>query len=258
MAGDWIKMRTDLFTHPKIVRMSSALKADGRPALKADRLRTVGGLLSVWCLFDAHSADGRLASYSFEAVDEHVGIPGFAQAMADVEWLAQDAEGLVLPDFDKHNGQSAKRRAQDADRKREVRKESALEADGMRTREEKRREEKKKDQEQVPPASPTAAAPAVDPAEQGTAKAPRRQGTRLPDDWRPSPELIAAVREERPDVDLRTETAKFRDHWHAKAGKDATKLDWDATYRNWIRNARRPTGFSQHAAPERQRQELRR
>lgn len=143
MAGDWIKMRTDLFTHPKIVLMSSALKADGRPALKADRLRTVGGLLSVWCLFDAHSVDGRLAGYSFEAVDEHVGIPGFAKAMADVEWLSGDAEGLELPEFDKHNGQSAKRRAQDADRKREDRKMSASNADEKRTREEKRREEDK-------------------------------------------------------------------------------------------------------------------
>ena len=36
MAGDWIKMRADLFTHPKVVRISSALKAD--------TLRTVGGI----------------------------------------------------------------------------------------------------------------------------------------------------------------------------------------------------------------------
>jgi hypothetical protein len=122
---------------------------------------------------------------------------------------------------------------------------------------EERREEEK-DQEQVPPASPSAAAPAVASVDQGSGKAPRRQGTRLPDDWRPSQDLVAAVREERPDVDLRTETAKFRDHWHAKAGKDATKLDWDATYRNWIRNARRPNGFAQRAEPERHRQELRR
>lgn len=45
MAGDWIKMRADLHTHPKVVRMASALKAD--------RLRIVGGLHSAWCLFDS-------------------------------------------------------------------------------------------------------------------------------------------------------------------------------------------------------------
>lgn len=36
----------------------------------------------------------------------------------------------------------------------------------------------------------------------------------------------------------RLEAAKFADHWHAKAGKDAAKTDWFATWRNWCRNAR--------------------
>lgn len=134
MAGDWIKMRADLFTHPKVVRMSSALKAD--------TLRTVGGLMSAWCLFDAHSDDGRLEGYSPEVLDAHMRWDGFAAAMIAVGWLHHDpAHGLALPRFDTHNGQSAKRRAQDADRKREVRKVSASDADKMRTREEKRRED---------------------------------------------------------------------------------------------------------------------
>lgn len=135
MAGDWIKMRTDLFTHPKVVRISSALKAD--------TLRTVGGLMSVWCLFDAHSEDGRLEGYTVEALDAHLRWPGFAAAMIAVRWLEEDGESLVLPEFERHNGQSAKRRAQDANRKQVVRKMSASDADKKRTREEKRREEKK-------------------------------------------------------------------------------------------------------------------
>lgn len=139
MAGDWIKMRSDLFTHPKVVRMASALKAD--------TLRTVGGLMSVWCLFDAHSEDGHLDGYSPEVLDDHLRWAGFADAMMAVGWLEHDpGKGLDLPRFDTHNGQSAKRRAQDADRKRELRKTSASEADKMRTREEKRREENKEQQ----------------------------------------------------------------------------------------------------------------
>jgi hypothetical protein len=133
MAGDWIKMRTDLFTHPKVIRISSALKAD--------RLRTVGGLMSVWCLFDAHSVDGRLEGYDAATIDDLIGWAGFADAMKAAGWLAETPEGLSLPDFERHNGQSAKRRAQDADRKREGRS-SASDADTKRTREEKRREEK--------------------------------------------------------------------------------------------------------------------
>jgi hypothetical protein len=27
---------------------------------------------------------------------------------------------------------------------------------------------------------------------------------------------------------------KFRNYWHAKSGSGATKLDWAATWRNWI------------------------
>jgi hypothetical protein len=135
MAGDWIKMRTDLFTHPKVVRITSALKAD--------RFRTVGGLMSVWCLFDAHSTDGHLEGYDCATVDEMIGWHGFADAMKAVGWLDETPEGLVLPEFETHNGQSAKRRAQDADRKRADRA-SASEADKNGTRGEERRGEKEK------------------------------------------------------------------------------------------------------------------
>lgn len=139
MAGDWIKMGTGLRTHPKVVRMASALKADGCP----DRLRIIGALHAVWCLFDAHSEDGVLVGYTPEVVDEEIGWPGFTAALIAVGWCDVADESLVLPRFDAHNGQSAKRRAMEADRKRTVRKVSASRADELRTKEEKNREEKR-------------------------------------------------------------------------------------------------------------------
>lgn len=156
MAGDWIKMRSNLRRHPKVVRIASALNAD--------RLRVVGGLHAVWCLFDEHSEDGQLSGYTPSAVDEEIGWPGFTQALIGVGWVDWDGnDGLSLPEFDTHNGASAKRRAQEADRKRAERgaakeraqdgeKSSASDADKKRTREEKRREEKKK----YPPQPPVA------------------------------------------------------------------------------------------------------
>jgi hypothetical protein len=36
---------------------------------------------------------------------------------------------------------------------------------------------------------------------------------------------------------VRQEASKFADYWHAKAGKDASKLDWLATWRGWCRKA---------------------
>ncbi|MCF5049326.1 Pyocin large subunit-like protein [Pseudomonas simiae] len=147
MAGDWIKMRIDLQTHPKVFRMVSALKAD--------RLRIIGGLHIAWSIFDTHSSDGELVGYTVEAMDAVVGWPGFTQAMIDVEWASvNDGGSLVMPRFDEHNGASAKRRANDSERKRNERKKpvrnlSASDADSLRTREEKRREEKKEqDQKQ--------------------------------------------------------------------------------------------------------------
>ena len=179
MAGDWIKMRTDLFTHPKVVRISSAMKADA--------LRTVGGLMSVWCLFDAHSEDGQLEGYSFEVVDDLLRWTGFSTAMANVGWLEETPDGLALPRFDAHNGQSSKRRAQDADRKREVRKVSASEADKKRTREEKRREEK---EEEITTLSISQSQPAPTPGGR-ICKAMRQQG--LADGNPSNPTLLALI-----------------------------------------------------------------
>ena len=56
--------------------------------------------------------------------------------------------------------------------------------------------------------------------------------------------------QERPDLsaeDVRREAECFADYWHAKAGADARKADWLATWRNWVRNqrsgsAQRPQG----------------
>jgi len=234
MAGDWIKMRSDLFTHPKVVRITSALKAD--------RLRTVGGLMSVWCLFDTHSTDGHLEGYDLDTVDEMLGWPGFSSAMKMVGWLAQDSEGLVLPEFDTHNGQSAKRRAQDSDRKRAERL-SASEADKNGTREEKRREEKKEatlvvkkgesGEKQHPPAS----------------QSDRTRASRLPLDWALPLKWGDWALGERPDWNhekVRSVAEQFRDHWLSKGGQDARKVDWEATWRTWVRREQSLSGATNY------------
>lgn len=70
------------------------------------------------------------------------------------------------------------------------------------------------------------------------AAAPKPRATRLADDWRLPDDWRVEAKTERPDVDVVLEAKKFADYWHAKAGKDACKLDWRATWRNWVRNAR--------------------
>jgi len=61
-------------------------------------------------------------------------------------------------------------------------------------------------------------------------------GLTLPDDWR------SFCQSERPDLDPGGTYAKFCDYWTAKPGKAGTKLDWMATWRNWVREEKHRGG----------------
>jgi len=137
MAGDWIKMRADLQTHPKVVRIMSAICPN--------KFQVIGGLHAIWSIFDVHSENGELSGYSLDMMDAVIGWPGFSKAVASVGWLEETPESLVMPEFHSHNGQSAKRRSEDAKRKKQERysakcpKLSGQTEEKKRTREEKRR-----------------------------------------------------------------------------------------------------------------------
>lgn len=79
---------------------------------------------------------------------------------------------------------------------------------------------------------------------EGEIRVTASRGERLPADWNPDADDMAWARKERPDLGPEAEADRFRDYWTAKPGKDGVKLDWKATWRNWIRNARP----GQHAA----------
>lgn len=74
----------------------------------------------------------------------------------------------------------------------------------------------------------------------GSSKSSR--GTRLPENWNPRPE----------DGLNEIELAKFRDYWRSVAGQKGVKRDWDATWRNWLRNSKQWVGGSngKDTAPE--------
>ena len=66
---------------------------------------------------------------------------------------------------------------------------------------------------------------------------PKSKGSRIPADWRLTPDLLDEAKRIGPSVDAQREAAKFRDYWLAASGQNAVKADWDATWRNWIRRA---------------------
>jgi hypothetical protein len=64
---------------------------------------------------------------------------------------------------------------------------------------------------------------------------PRTRGTRLDPAWRPPDDVAAAILHECPGIELRTHHRRFVDHWIAQPGQKGVKLDWPATWRNWMR-----------------------
>lgn len=67
--------------------------------------------------------------------------------------------------------------------------------------------------------------------------APNAKGTRLPDDWEPSPILLAWAESVFPGFDTTGETEKFRDWARSAPGQKGVKRDWDAAWRNWMRRS---------------------
>ena len=65
-----------------------------------------------------------------------------------------------------------------------------------------------------------------------------KRGSRLPQDWFLTKAMGDWATQERPDLDVRQVADQFKDYWAAQAGQKGVKLDWDATWRNWVRNTK--------------------
>jgi hypothetical protein len=65
----------------------------------------------------------------------------------------------------------------------------------------------------------------------------RKLGTRLPDDFALTPDMLTWARENAPHVDARLEFDVFCDYWREKPGKEGRKITWLGTWRNWMRKA---------------------
>lgn len=66
----------------------------------------------------------------------------------------------------------------------------------------------------------------------------RGKGSRLAADWAlPQAWGKWAMEQGMAEREVREQADRFGDYWRAKPGKDGVKLDWLATWRNWIRTA---------------------
>lgn len=225
MSQEWMKFEKATIEKPEVFRMAISLGID--------RDSVIGKLLRVWSYFDTQTTDGILKESSKEFLDGIIGTPGFSAAMIAVRWLVEKRGSLSLPNFDRHNGHTAKNRAMSSLRMNRMRKlkreesgyadvtqsgyadvtqmlsnEHEIVSENVTPRIEKNREEKNREEKYTerhpPPSRPT--------LEEIRAYCLERKNSVNPEAW--------------------------FDHYTAngwKVGKNAMK-DWKAAVRQWERN----------------------
>ena len=99
---------------PELLEMSSILGIE-------DPDTVLGKLVRVWSWFDSNSENGHAPSVTNVLIDRVTGVRGFCDAMFSVGWLDKTEDGVIVPNYDRHLGKSAKKRALDAERKRRSR-----------------------------------------------------------------------------------------------------------------------------------------
>lgn len=222
MAGmDWFRWHHGSVTDPKfalVARKSGASLPD---------------VLAVWAyILEAASQSverGDFGTVDCEALDCVFGFPATETRTADILKAMQGRDLLTgtriaawekrQPKREREDNTNAERQAAFRAKQNQVTPDNA--SDNQKTpRVEKIREEKNKEEE-------------------GRARA-----TRIPPNFQPEPEPEAEA-----GIDRHRELANFRDYWTAKSGANATKLDWQATWRQWARKADRP-GVSRFAKPD--------
>lgn len=152
-------MRSNLATDPDVVDIAARVSLD--------EFGVVGRLQALWSWADQHSCDGILPRATSAFVDRLTACPGFAEALRQVGWLDGRDSALRLPNWDRHNGNTAKTRALEARKKQRQRDKCPDDCPptmGTPPGPEKRREEKDTHSAREPedsPSEPPGKAPSI-------------------------------------------------------------------------------------------------
>jgi hypothetical protein len=239
MAGDWIKMRGNLWDDPRVARLCDLTESSEAPV--------IGGLYWLWATADQHTETGVLPGLTLRQIDRKTGVKGLGEALVAIGWIADNIDGVCIVRFEEHNGASAKKRCQTAKRVAMHRSgnsdvtpgelqtdqpsvteptgnagvtQAALQNEhtsvsGALAREEKRREEREKEE---------------DKGESVAKRAAPRPTRKAPASFVLTDEMREWAVEHAPAVDVDLTTEEFRDYTFKTA-----KTDWPATWRNWMR-----------------------
>lgn len=107
MASNWIKLEVITPDKPEIFRLAEILNIDPDAAL--------GKVIRFWVWADQQMIDGNAEcnarGVTKSAIDRITFMAGFADALIQVGWLVETNGVLSLPNFERHNGKSSKKRA---------------------------------------------------------------------------------------------------------------------------------------------------
>lgn len=226
MAGDWIKMRTNLWDDPRVSRLCD-LTCESEAAV-------IGALYWLWSAADEHTEEGIMPGLSLAGIDRKTSVKGIGAALVAVGWLAEHPEGVRIVRFKEHNGSSAKRRCSESRRKM-----SARDADNERTESgsgEDGLQQSCAPREDVDVDNPSTSLRSVDGSPSSppavSEKKQAKRASQLPADFFPN-ETGVAYAEQR-GIGLAIELESFRNWHHAKG---STMKDWQAAWRTWCDKA---------------------
>ena len=138
MAGDWIKFECATLDKPEVHVIAAILNIDPDAV--------VGKLLRIWTWFDAHSQNGDAPETLRCLLERLVNEEGFIDAMQQCGWIEIKKGRMYLPNFTRHNGQSAKKRVLKNERQSKWRRKNVdANVDNGASRETSTREEKRRE-----------------------------------------------------------------------------------------------------------------
>jgi hypothetical protein len=141
--AEWIKLEKNTPDKPEVSAVARWCNVS-----HGDAFTAIVRLL-IWA--DGNTEDGFVRFLSASDADRIGNLCGLGEALIKTGWLHVEDNGATFQNWNRHNGTSAKRRMLDSERKsanrrQNVRKMSASDAEVFWTREEKRREEKNREE----------------------------------------------------------------------------------------------------------------
>ncbi|GAA5198639.1 hypothetical protein [Microbacterium jejuense] len=213
----WFKVDDGFHGHPKVMGLS--LEAVGLWALTGS-----------WCA--KYLTDGKVPEKTIRRLG---GGPDLAGELYDAGLWEATPDGWQFKDWADYQPTKEEVEAERAaarDRMKKVR----ASKKGVRSSEQLENVDGTSPEVRIAPTQSQSLSHPDSPSNEG--ESARKRATRIPDPFLLTADMKAWAVTEVPHVDVTHATKQFVDYWRAASGRTATKKDWLAAWRYWLRNER--------------------